>query len=140
MTMTVDRPMPQPVSLELPFTAESAGVARGRLDDWLVGAGARDERRGDAQLLLSELVGNAVRHARPLDDETLRVEWARPERSILSIAVTDGGGAGSVPAVVDAADGDVSGRGLMIVEFLSHRWWVENSSERVTVRAELPLD
>jgi anti-sigma regulatory factor (Ser/Thr protein kinase) len=55
--------------LDLPFSAESARVARQHLLAWLEGH-ADEERRDDARLLVSELVGNAVRHARPLADGT----------------------------------------------------------------------
>ena len=37
--------------------------------------GAGDEHRDDARLVVSELVGNAVRHARPLADGTMHVAW-----------------------------------------------------------------
>ncbi len=140
MTMTLEpaRP-PEPVTLDLPFTAESAGIARGRLQEWLGEVEADDERRDDARLLLSELVGNAVRHARPLDEELLRVEWRHHERSTLTIAVTDGGST-TTPTVHDAAVGDTSGRGLAIVECLARRWWVESDRRGTTVHAEVPLE
>lgn len=141
MTMMLERPVPDAVVLDLPFSAESAQVARHRLHEWLVAREATEDRRDDARLLISELVGNAVRHARPLDDEVLRVEWSLAEaaaRQTLAIAVTDGGSA-STPEVVDAADGDVGGRGMAIVDILAHRWWVEGDQGSVTVRAELPL-
>lgn len=140
MTMTLEPAQtPAPVSIDLPFTAESAGIARGRLQAWLDEIEAEDERREDARLLLSELVGNAVRHARPLDDEILRVEWRQREAATLSIAVTDGG-AHSTPEVLDAGIGDTSGRGMAIVEILARRWWVESDRRRTTVHAEVPLD
>ncbi len=140
MTMTLEPAQtPAPVSIDLPFAASSAGIARGRLQEWLDEIGAEDERREDARLLLSELVGNSVRHARPLDDEILRVEWRQREAATLSIAVTDGG-ATSRPEVVDAGLGDTSGRGMAIVEILARRWWVESDRQRTTVHAEVPLD
>ena len=70
----------------------------------------------DAQLLASELVTNAVRHARgPIDvrayvrDGFLRVEvWDRH--------------AEASPKPRDAEDDDENGRGMDIVEKLSTRW------------------
>lgn len=142
MTMTLEPRDPEAVSLDLPFSPESARVARGALHAWFDSVEVCDETREDARLLISELVGNSVRHARPLDDEVLRVEW-RVEadgapRSTLAIKVTDGGAA-TAPAVVAADQGDVCGRGLAIVEHLAHRWWVEGGDRGVTVVAEIPL-
>ena len=50
----------------------------------------RDEKRDDARLVVSELVGNAVRHARPLADGTMQVAWGQADDAV-DIAVTDGG-------------------------------------------------
>ena len=83
--------------------------------------------------MVSELIGNAVRHAQPLADGTVQVAWAAGPRGI-DIAVTDGG-ARTTPERVDAGVSDVSGRGLSIVESLSTRWWVETSRTRTTVHA-----
>jgi anti-sigma regulatory factor (Ser/Thr protein kinase) len=125
------------MSLDLPFTPESAAVARRQLVDWLASLPARDERLDDARLVISELVGNAVRHARPLADGTMKVTWkASPDA--LDIAVTDGG-ALTTPEVVDAGVSDLAGRGLTIVETLAERWWVEATRSRTTVHAVLPL-
>src|ERR671910_629543 len=47
--------------------------------------------RGDVLLLVTELVSNAVRHAKPGADRALRVELRRRKR-IVRVAVFDGGG------------------------------------------------
>lgn len=142
MTMTLEPRVPESVRLDLPFSPESARVARGALHEWFDAVEVRDETRDDARLLISELVGNSVRHARPLDDELLRVEWRvqanGAPRSTLAIKVTDGGSP-TVPAVVEADQGDVCGRGLAIVEHLAMRWWVEGDGSGSTVVAEIPL-
>jgi anti-sigma regulatory factor (Ser/Thr protein kinase) len=126
-----------PMALELPFSAESAAVARQELVEWMRSLGARDEHRDDARLVVSELVGNAIRHARPLADGTMQVAWAAGPRS-LDIAVTDGG-ARTTPERVDAGVSDLAGRGLAIVETLASRWWVESTRSRTTVHAVLEL-
>ena len=126
-----------PMALDLPFTPESAGVARRQLVEWMRHLGAADEARDDARLLVSELVGNAVRHARPLADGTMRVCWKSRETAI-DIAVTDGG-ALTTPERVEAGVSDLAGRGLSIVETLSARWWVESTRSRTTVHALLAL-
>jgi anti-sigma regulatory factor (Ser/Thr protein kinase) len=126
-----------PVALDLPFTPESAAIARRQLVQWMESLDARDEHRDDARLVVSELVGNAVRHARPLADGTMQVAWTtRPDG--LDIAVTDGG-ALTTPERVDAGVSALAGRGLTIVETLASCWWVESSRSRTTVHAVLAL-
>lgn len=127
-----------PMSLQLPFTPESAAVARRRLVEWLADQQELEERLDDARLVVSELVGNAVRHARPLADGTMRVAWSAGPTE-LSIAVTDGGALTS-PERVEAGVSDLAGRGLSIVETLAQRWWVESTRSRTTVHAVLPLE
>ncbi len=128
----------EPVALDLPFSAESAAVARIRLLEWMRHlADTPAERTEDARLVVSELVGNAIRHAHPLADGTMRVTWDAGPRG-LSIAVTDGG-ARTSPEKVDAGVSDLAGRGLAIVETLADRWWVESTRSRTTVYAVLAL-
>ena len=126
-----------PMALTLPFSAESAAVARQELVDWMHSLNARDEARDDARLVVSELVGNAIRHARPLADGTMHVAWGAGPTG-LDIAVSDGG-ALTTPEKVDAGVSDLAGRGLAIVETLAARWWVESSRSRTTVHAVLAL-
>lgn len=125
-----------PCALDLPFSAESAGVARAQLMEWLDGLGDRD-KRDDARLVVSELVGNAVRHARPLADGTMRIAWGHDD-DVIDIAVTDGG-ALTTPEKLDAGVSDLAGRGLAIVETLATKWWVESTRSRTTVHALLDL-
>lgn len=128
---------PDPMALDLPFAAESASIARQKLLEWMHSLDARDEQRDDARLVVSELVGNAVRHARPLADGTMQVTCAAGPKG-LDIAVTDGG-ALTTPERVDAGVSDLAGRGLAIVETLASRWWVESTRSRTTVHAVLAL-
>ncbi len=126
-----------PMALDLPFSAESAAVARQQLIEWMHSMDARDDHRDDARLVVSELVGNAIRHARPLADGTMQVTWVAGPTG-LDIAVTDGG-ARTAPEKVDASVSDLAGRGLAIVETLAARWWVESTRSRTTVHALLAL-
>jgi two-component sensor histidine kinase len=80
---------------------------------------------GDAALVVSELVGNAVRYGRPLEGGTLQVGWSVRDDCV-RLQVTDGGGP-SVPARHDAGPEDVRGRGLAIVAALALDWGVEVS-------------
>jgi len=126
-----------PMALTLPFSAESAAVARQELVEWMHSLNARDEARDDARLVVSELVGNAIRHARPLADGTMHIAWGAGPTG-LDIAVSDGG-ALTRPEKIDAGVSDLAGRGLAIVETLAARWWVESSRSRTTVHAVLAL-
>lgn len=127
-----------PVDMSLPFSAQSAHVARAHLVSWMEALDVRGEGRDDARLVLSELVGNAVRHARPLPGQTVRVAWSTGPWG-LHISVSDGG-ARTAPHKTAATARDLSGRGLAIVETLATRWWVETSACRTTVHARVALD
>ena len=122
-----------PVAFHLPFAPSSAAVARGRLKDWLLGLQLPDDVVEDSRLVLSELVGNAVRHARPLDDGTVLIALNHNDLG-LDIAVTDGGSP-TAPEASTSGPEATGGRGLSIVEQLTDRWWLETSQSRSTVHA-----
>jgi anti-sigma regulatory factor (Ser/Thr protein kinase) len=109
--------------LMLPYTASSVGVARRRLMADLADAGVFETTACDAGLVLSELISNALRHATPLPDASVRVAW-RVDGDCLEIAVSDGGGP-TVPAVNEPGSSAIGGRGLGIVDRLSLRWGVD---------------
>lgn len=71
----------------------------------------------DALLVLSELLGNAVRHTAA--GGHLEVRWSASPGALLLEVVDAGGG---VPRVADRGHGAVSGRGMAIVEALSQSW------------------
>lgn len=121
----------------LPFQAESAGEARRRLDSWLSSGETEADPREDVRLVISELVGNAVRHASPLADGTMLIGAQRNGEHI-DIHVRDGGGS-TDPIRQDAGVSDLSGRGLAIVEAITQRWWVERGDSGTTVHAVVPL-
>jgi anti-sigma regulatory factor (Ser/Thr protein kinase) len=84
-----------------------------------------DGLANDAELLVSELVGNAVRHARPLPGGVVCVAWEIARREV-TLRVTDGGSSnGHRPQASVAGPDAVSGRGLAIVAALAARWGVE---------------
>jgi hypothetical protein len=76
----------------------------------------------DVAAVATELVGNAVRHARPLAGGVIMVEWRAYPDSI-EIRVTDGGSA-HIPVMRRVAPDSLEGRGLTIVASLSARWGV----------------
>ena len=130
---------PEHVALSLPFATTSAAIARNQIRTWLaehqVAVNLDDDFVEDSRLVVSELVGNAVRHAEPLADGTMVVAWCSCEEG-LDISVTDGG-APTRPTLVRAGASSLGGRGLGIVSQLSKRWWLESSRGGSTVHAML---
>jgi len=126
--------------LAVRHAAASAGRARRRLVDDLDRLGLPHELVEDAALLLSEMVGNAIRFADPLPGNVLLVRWGLVKGRLL-LRVTDGGGRDK-PQVRDAGPFDTRGRGLAIVEAVAAAWGVKRGGRGVersrTVWAALP--
>jgi anti-sigma regulatory factor (Ser/Thr protein kinase) len=120
--------------------AASAGRVRRRLVEDLARLGLPDELVEDAAVVLSEMVGNAVRFAEPLPGNVLLVRWGLVQGRLL-LRVTDGGGRDQ-PRLRDAGPSDTRGRGLAIVDALSAAWGVKRSWSGLgrsrTVWAALP--
>src|SRR5215468_10940564 len=92
-------------SVVVPHQARGARVARHRLATELTGV-ADPELVSDAAVVVGELVGNAVRHARPLPGDTVLVRWrlrAEAERQYIELRVTDGGGGPEHPRLCTAS-------------------------------------
>jgi anti-sigma regulatory factor (Ser/Thr protein kinase) len=98
--------------------------------------GVSTEGIEDARVIVSELVGNAVRHARPLPDGTIQVSWKAVPHGI-QLSVTDGGSS-TRPHRVNASSSALAGRGMAIVDSLAYRWWIDQTHSRCTVNAVLP--
>ncbi|MFI7608583.1 ATP-binding protein [Micromonospora sp. NPDC049366] len=121
----------------VPHHATGARLARHRLADELTGL-VSPALLADLVAVLAELVGNAVRHARPLPGGVVRVAWRLRETvdgPRVQLRVTDGD-TGEGPrmraATTDAADG----RGLHIVAGLATRWGVDRDGLGQSVWAE----
>lgn len=109
---------PRSVSTSLPPNPRSARIARHVVDDALEIWNCR-ELCDTVELLTTELVANAVRHARtPL---ALRII---EEPDALRVEVEDR--SDELPRPVQPALGATSGRGLVLVEALATDWGVES--------------
>jgi anti-sigma regulatory factor (Ser/Thr protein kinase) len=120
----------------LPHTPSSVGQARHRLGADLRAHGVAEPAICDATLVVSELMSNAVRHARPLPGEQIRVAWALSDRT-LELAVSDGGGPTRPRTERRPSVSALGGRGLGIVDYLSRRWGVRSDDLGTTVWAVL---
>lgn len=120
----------------LPHTPASVIAARSQISTDLHEAGIVSPAIGDATLVVSELLTNAILHARPLPGARVLVAWALRERS-LEVAVSDGG-AMTRPRTTRLSLSSIGGRGLTIVENLSWRWGVLPNDFGLTVWAVLP--
>ncbi|MBA3618343.1 MAG: ATP-binding protein [Actinomycetota bacterium] len=94
-----------------------------------------DDRTRDAVLVLSELVSNALRHARPLPDDSIKAAW-RLQGDTVEIAVTDGGSP-TQPRADAFSPSQLGGRGLAIVNKLAVEWGVQEVESGTTVWASL---
>ncbi|WP_432520507.1 ATP-binding protein [Kineococcus sp. SYSU DK006] len=120
------------------FAHDAASVPKARhvVRTVLDGAGLDEMALAEIEIVVSEIVGNAVRHARPLADGGIHVQCevtvevvpgagAAPGAAPhVEVAVTDGGAPGRVLAP-RAPDGCATGgRGLFIVDGLADEWGV----------------
>ncbi len=120
----------------LPHAPASVAVARQRLTADLAAAGVVHAAVGDASSVVSELLSNAIRHARPLPGARVQVAWAVDNGSV-EVAVSDGG-APTRPYPAHASISALGGRGLDIVEYLARTWGVRAGLAGPDRRAVLP--
>jgi anti-sigma regulatory factor (Ser/Thr protein kinase) len=112
------------VSTALPCDRRSVGQVRAWTDRWLGSWSIEDD--GATTLLVSELVTNAVAHTRRTSVITLAVAAGMIEVGVAEV----GPSRSTIPVQHDIVVAGVpellreSGRGLMIVEALSHDWGV----------------
>jgi anti-sigma regulatory factor (Ser/Thr protein kinase) len=122
-------------SVLLPYAPASVAVARRRLAADLTAAGIFAGAVGDAVLVVSELLSNAIRHARPLPGASVQVAWVLADDAV-EVAVSDGG-APTRPTTAQATVSSLGGRGLDIVEYLARTWGVRTDAAGITVWAIL---
>jgi anti-sigma regulatory factor (Ser/Thr protein kinase) len=111
---------PRLIALTVPSIPRSVPVARLQVRAAL-GSRGLGEYADDAEIITSELVTNAVQHARCDVTETVRITLARASDSeAVIIAVSDSSPHG--PVMRDAPADSERGRGLRIVESLCVDW------------------
>jgi anti-sigma regulatory factor (Ser/Thr protein kinase) len=125
--------------MSIPHGLSGVGTARRRLRQDLRSGGAAEAVIDDAALVLSELLSNACRHARPLDREEVRASWSQNALGEVTITVTDGGGP-TRPRPATPSVTARGGRGLTIIRALAREWGVleDAAPQAITVWAILP--
>ncbi|MGY0058421.1 ATP-binding protein [Streptomyces sp. LZ34] len=118
-----DMAAPNEVTFRLPRRRSSVRRARAllyaALGEWGVGQDAVET----GELVLSELVTNALRVRVPCDRLVgVRIAWLA-EDGLLRLEVSDAGE--GKPEVRAPGDDETGGRGLLLVEALAHRWGFE---------------
>ncbi|RFC78543.1 SpoIIE family protein phosphatase [Streptomyces sp. AcE210] len=114
----------------LPADLEAVATARS-LTARQLSAWAMDEEAFSTELIVSELVTNAIRYAKP--PVQLRLIRGRT----LSVEVSDGSSA--APHLRHARTTDEGGRGLLLVSQFAQRWGTRYEDRGKTIWAEEPL-
>lgn len=125
----------------VPHAAPSASAVRHRFVDELRARGLPGIVVDDAALVLSELIGNAVRHGAPLPGGGIRVQWSVSD-DMVRIEVADGGRGplrheASSPMVGGGSSDAERGRGLAIVGMLTASWGSAFDSTEAVVWADV---
>ena len=134
--MTTIRRLETTATVLFPHSSTSVGSARRRFAADLAKRGVPRPIADDAILVLSEMLSNALRHARPLGSGKIKVAWDIRGTTI-EIQVTDGGGA-TRPHPAQPSVSSLGGRGLSIVTTLTSDWGVRTEGAHTTVWAVMP--
>ena len=127
-------------SMRLPHAASSVGLARRRLSDELVERHVPHTMVDDATLVLSEILSNALKHARPMASGQVEVSWDVLLDGTVCVAVTDGGST-TRPVVGRPSVSALGGRGLGIVAAVASEWGFDGPVPgTTTVWARLLVD
>lgn len=123
----------RPATADLEYRPESARIARHlvreKLHEW-----GLDELIEPAEVIVSELVGNSIRHAGCLT--TMRVRIRRIPNTV-RISVRDG--SRTLPVMIKAGDDNEGHRGLALVQHLAKSWGAELDPRGKTVFADLKV-
>jgi anti-sigma regulatory factor (Ser/Thr protein kinase) len=125
------------VDVVLPHEVSAVADARRRLAAYLKRYRVTETASDDAQLVLSELMSNAIRYAPPLPAGEVRAAWWI-DRAGIHVEVTDGCGETEPQRITDAHPESIGGRGLAIVDVLTSMWDVRTADTHRTVHAVIP--
>jgi anti-sigma regulatory factor (Ser/Thr protein kinase) len=125
------------VDVVLPHEVAAVADARRRLAGYLKRHRVSEHACDDAQLVLSELLSNAIRYAPPLPGGEVRAAWWIDKAGI-HLEVVDGCGETEPQRITDAHPESIGGRGLAIVDMLTAEWGVRTADGSRTVHAVVP--
>ena len=123
--------MPTDLSFSLSPEPSSGGVARAALRERYAGTLPR-AALADLELVVSELVTNAVEHGRG----AIQVEVERRRQEIRGVVSDHGSGFAYRACALDGVH--IRGRGLAIVDALTTRWGIHPGSTKVWFAISLP--
>ncbi|MFC9229488.1 ATP-binding protein [Streptomyces decoyicus] len=155
VALVVAQEVPTSSIMAVPHGPVGVGMARRRMREELLASGVQDTVVDDAVLVLSELLSNSCRHARPIYENgspgsvtpdtkdapsaSVRASWRIDAQGRLTVAVTDGGGP-TRPLPATPSVTARGGRGLAIIRSLAKDWGVRDTvAGEVTVWAVLSL-
>ena len=128
-----DRPAPVTRDCAVPADPSASAAARRFLLEAAADWDLSPDLTEVAQLVVSELVSNAVEHAET--PSTIVLSLSDGE---LTISVRDGSPTQPVPRPLDTVS--FRGRGLPLIDRVSERWGIENHPDGKTVWAVLSVD
>jgi Histidine kinase-like ATPase domain len=152
VALVVAQQVPTSSTMALSHGPSGVGPARRKLRAELAHCGTPDTVVDDAVLILSELLSNSCRHARPIgggfhdagdpepsSDGGIRCAWQIGTDGLLTLEVTDGGGP-TRPCPSSPSLTARGGRGLGIVGQLALDWGIRDDAPgEVTVWAVLAV-
>ncbi|WP_406210157.1 ATP-binding protein [Streptomyces decoyicus] len=155
VALVVAQEVPTSSIMAVPHGPVGVGMARRRMREELLASGVQDTVVDDAVLVLSELLSNSCRHARPIYENgspgsvtpdikdapsaSVRASWRIDAQGRLTVSVTDGGGP-TRPLPATPSVTARGGRGLAIIRSLAKDWGVRDAvAGEVTVWAVLSL-
>jgi anti-sigma regulatory factor (Ser/Thr protein kinase) len=106
----------------------SVGEARRRMAE-LAEPLVEEARMADLQLVLSEVVSNAIRHGSSTEPVILAVT---PKDEFLCVQVTDAG-SGIAPRPRATIPDEHGGWGFFLIEYLTRRWGMTRENRRTRV-------
>lgn len=117
-------------SITIRAASEGIATARDLVSDAMSGSTSPEERVEDARLLTSEVVTNAVRHARLGAEGSIGVA-VDVSRGRVRVEVSEGGPGFVVTAIGAPSPQTVSGWGLLLVEQVSDNWGVAGNAPNI---------